>query len=119
MNTGERLKLARKKLNLTQKELGDSLGVPWHKIKDIESGRLRLPPEMAYEIEQKYSINMKWLLIGVGSMFLEVEKSEIKNTIIDWINHFYETASEKEINWFEVQFEKCFPEFREWKEKRK
>ena len=71
MNPGKRLKLFRKEVRLTQKELGESLGIAWHKVKDIEAGKLRLSPDLAYQIEQKYSISMKWLLVGEGRMWLD------------------------------------------------
>lgn len=68
---GQRLKEFRLDLGLTQQELGEALGFQWHKIKDIETGRLKLSAEIASLIGEKYSINGWWLLTGKGSMKVE------------------------------------------------
>lgn len=80
---GQRLKETRLKLGLTQQELGDTLGFPWHKIKDIETGRLKLSAEIASLIGEKYSIDGWWLLTGKGSMYPEVTpvQAEVQKNI--------------------------------------
>lgn len=75
MNPSERLKKAREHLGLTQKELGEKLGFQWHKIKDIESGKLKLTPEIAENIDNFYSIDGWWLLTGKGKMLLKEKGS--------------------------------------------
>jgi phage repressor protein C with HTH and peptisase S24 domain len=67
---GSRLKEIRKKLNLTQSEIGDKLGIPWSRIKDMESGKQKVSPELAELIEDKFSINGWWLLTGKGEMLI-------------------------------------------------
>jgi len=69
MTYGNRLKEVRTKLNLTQGEIADVLGFKWHKIKDIEAGKLKLTVDIANTIEEKYSIDGWWLLTGKGEMF--------------------------------------------------
>ncbi|QEM66713.1 helix-turn-helix transcriptional regulator [Geobacter sp. FeAm09] len=68
MTPGERLKIVREGLSLTQGQLGESLGFKWTKVKDIELGKQRLTPEAALAIEKIYSVNFKWLLVGEGNM---------------------------------------------------
>ena len=75
MNSSERMKEARKYLGLTQQQLAEKLGFKWHKIKDIEAGKLKLTPEIAENIDNFYSINGWWLLTGKGKMFLKNEKN--------------------------------------------
>jgi len=53
---------------MLQADLGDALGFKWHKIKDIETGKQYLSPDIAHEMEEKYRISFKWLLTGEGAM---------------------------------------------------
>jgi len=75
---GQRLKQARLALNLTQKQFAERLGLKWHQIKDMESGKLLIKPEIAEQIEKIFSINFRWLLIGENEMFLKPEIREPK-----------------------------------------
>ena len=74
-NLGQRLKEIRRIFNLTQGELAKKLGIKWHKIKDIETGKQKLTAEFAELIEENFSVNMRWLLTGKGEMFLEGDRS--------------------------------------------
>ena len=92
MDTGKRLKETRKILNLTQEELGNVLGLTWHKIKDIEANKLKLTPIIAETIEEKYSISGWWLLTGKGEMSISnVINLDYKAEIIDTLNHLNDT----------------------------
>jgi DNA-binding XRE family transcriptional regulator len=64
LTSGERLKKIRNDLSLTQAELANILGFEWHKIKDIETGKQKLTPELAKKIEDLFSVNGWWLLTG-------------------------------------------------------
>jgi len=67
---GNRLKEIRKLLKLTQSELGEKLGIPWSRIKDMESGKQKISPEFASSIEEIFSISGWWLLTGKGEMLI-------------------------------------------------
>ena len=69
MNTGERLKEARQKIGLTQKQFGENINTSQAKIKDIETNAHKLKVEIADKIAHKYAINPWWLLTGQGSMY--------------------------------------------------
>lgn len=83
MTPAERFKEARNYITLTQKELGEKLGFQWHKIKDIEAGKLKVTPDIAEYLENNYSISGWWLLTGKGKMLLNdnnlVQQNEIKS----------------------------------------
>ena len=96
MNASKRLKKARESLGLTQQELGEKLGFEWHKIKNIETEKHKLTPEIAENIEQYYSISGWWLLTGKGEM-LQDNKSKISIP-----NKLDSNISEKEIEILEA-----------------
>lgn len=77
MTPAERFKEARNYITLTQKELGEKLGFQWHKIKDIEAGKLKVTPDIAEYLENYYSINGWWLLTGKGEMLINSNTSNL------------------------------------------
>jgi DNA-binding XRE family transcriptional regulator len=70
-----RIKEARNSLDMTQKSFATPLNLKWDNIKDLETGRKNLTPELARKIEEIYSINLRWLITGQGSMFLLSEEN--------------------------------------------
>jgi transcriptional regulator with XRE-family HTH domain len=65
----ERLKKIRQKdLHLSQQELANQLGVPVHRIKDIEIGKAKISVDLALLIEEKFHFDFRWLLTGEGTM---------------------------------------------------
>ena len=72
-SSGDRLKEVREELAMTQKEFAEVFSLKWHKIKDIEIGKHKLTPDLAEEIEQKYSISGWWLLRGKGHKYIQAE----------------------------------------------
>lgn len=68
MRCGERVKKVREMMGLTQAEFGSRLGFKWDKIKNIETNLQKLTPEIALDIEDKFSFSFRWLLTGKGSM---------------------------------------------------
>ncbi len=77
MTPAERFKEARNYITLTQKELGEKLGFQWHKIKDIEAGKLKVTPDIAEYLENYYSISGWWLLTGKGEMLINSNNSNL------------------------------------------
>ena len=57
--TGEALKTARKQLGMTQKELGEALGVHWNSIARMERDYDSFPITRTTELAIKYLLVMK------------------------------------------------------------
>jgi DNA-binding XRE family transcriptional regulator len=69
--TAARLKQARESLGLTQEEFAHSIGLDkWFAVRDMESGKKIVTPEIAQEIERIHFINLRWLLTGREEMYL-------------------------------------------------
>ncbi len=66
---GERIKLIRKKLNLTQKEFGDLLGIPLTMVSKYETGTNKPSSDILSKLGE-LKVNLNWLLTGEGEMFL-------------------------------------------------
>lgn len=63
MNTGERIKLARKAAGLTQTELAEKLGLKFSVISKYETGRVvNLKREVIEEIAKALHVRPSWLM---------------------------------------------------------
>lgn len=104
-----RTKEIREKLGFSQQDFADRLGEKRHKIADIETGKQKLPIEIAEKIEEIFHINPWWLLTGKGEMvILEAENLPIaqekhteddKNTIsVNYYPDVYAAAGNGGIN---------------------
>lgn len=65
----ERLKILRKRLNISQEKLGIKLGLTQGTIADIERGKSSLTSRNAKAICQIFHVNPQWLETGEGEMF--------------------------------------------------
>ena len=66
----ERIKLLRKKLNLSQKEFGDRLGVSRDVIANIENNRVEPQKILVQHLCNTFKINIKWIEDGLGEIFV-------------------------------------------------
>jgi len=79
----ERLKVVRKSLNLTQQEFADLLGIKRTSYASYETGRVVPTAPFLKLICNKYNISEKWLVNGIGEMYIETDDSvlnQLKNT---------------------------------------
>ncbi|MDZ4185774.1 MAG: XRE family transcriptional regulator [Desulfuromonadales bacterium] len=62
-----RLKIIRREQGgINQQELADFAGVPLHKIKDAETGKVKISAEIALAMEEKFNYSFRWVLSGEG-----------------------------------------------------
>jgi len=61
MLSNERLREIRNELRLTQHEFGVKIGLKQDKIKNLETNKHKITPEIALLIEQNYFISGWWL----------------------------------------------------------
>lgn len=66
----ERLKELRKKINLSQENFGDRLGVTKASISRLESGVNNLTDTMIKLICSEFNVNEDWLRYGIGEMLV-------------------------------------------------
>lgn len=67
MNIGERIKKKRNKLNLTQAELAEMVGIAQQSLQSIESGKIEKPRKIN-ELADSLKTTPEFLQFGVGEM---------------------------------------------------
>lgn len=81
MEAKDRVKEIRKSLNMTQAEFAERLGMKWYKIKDLESGRLKITEDIARKMNHCCGISYKWVLWGEEPKMLPFQDGDIIATI--------------------------------------
>lgn len=78
----ERIKLIRKKLNLTMEKFGERLGVTRTAISNIEAGNRGVTDQMFKSICREFNVNEEFLRTGEGRMFKELpEEDEVADIV--------------------------------------
>jgi len=111
--------------NLTQAIFAKKIGVSKMTVQRWEAGT-RLPcADDLFKIQQEFGININWLLTGNGPMLLgqgEVARVvSIEDAHLEQIRQWASESAAENSDfkaWFRYQFGKCFPEFKEWVEKK-
>jgi transcriptional regulator with XRE-family HTH domain len=81
---GQRLKLIRTTLNLSQREFAGDLNISSSSICSIESGKGLPRHDVIYNLAAKFNVNIYFLLHGTGEMFMtdllkqRIESGEFK-----------------------------------------
>lgn len=75
MTPNARLKKARKHTTLTQEKFGEIVNLKQHQVKDIETGKQKVSPELAELVEINFSISGWWILTGKGEMLVTSQSS--------------------------------------------
>ena len=70
MSTGERIRILRKKLDLTQQMFADRIGMKRNSIAQIEMGR-NTSEQTIVSICREFNVSEDWLRDGIGDMFYQ------------------------------------------------
>lgn len=72
----DRIKKVRKKLDLTQQEFADKLGLKQNTIATYEIGRTNPSDQAIISICREFDVNESWLRTGEGEMFEQLSDKE-------------------------------------------
>jgi phage repressor protein C with HTH and peptisase S24 domain len=72
---GERIRLIRKALGLTQAEMGEKIGRSWKTINRWEAGERDVPDTALKLISSTFGVSYQWLKTGQGEMWERREKT--------------------------------------------
>ena len=81
MTVNERLALARKALNLTQREFAEKISVATGFIASMETGIRKVNPRIMKLVSSIFNVNIQWLETGEGEMFYTDTEKEIEEII--------------------------------------
>ncbi len=70
-NFSKRLKELRQKLNITQNDFANACNVKLTAISKYETGLVKPGFDMLYKIASVYNVNLNWLVLGEGEVFLQ------------------------------------------------
>jgi repressor LexA len=72
---GQRIRLLRKALNLTQAEFGEKIGRAWNTINRWEAGEREIPDMALKLISSTFGVSYEWLKTGQGEMWERKERA--------------------------------------------
>jgi transcriptional regulator with XRE-family HTH domain len=75
-----RIRAFRKDQNLTQRKLGEILGINFQHVSKYERGEFIPTFENLIKFNRHFSLNINWLLTGEGLMYLELNPENYKIT---------------------------------------
>lgn len=84
MTENERIKILRKRLELTMEKFGEALGVTRTAISNIESGNRNVTPQMRRSICREFNVNPLWLTEGKGDMLTTTPQSVVEELAEDY-----------------------------------
>ena len=98
----DRLKKIRQALNLKQKELAIELNIAPSSYSEIETGKSNPGLDIIVTLARKYNVNLYYLLMGEGEMFISPEILSLtrleeyalnKEHVRDFFRHFQKSES--------------------------
>lgn len=82
MNIHQRFKLIRKELKMTQTEFGKKIGKKLRTIQDYEYEKATITDGVLLTLQEKFNVNIDWLINGNGSMFLSDNEKKADSGVV-------------------------------------
>ena len=70
MKYGDRIKILRKKLRITQKKMAEKLEISQAYLSDIENGKMEANAKTLFGLSKNFGVRMLWLMDGIGEIFV-------------------------------------------------
>ena len=114
MNYGDKIRTAREKLKITQKEMAEKLEISQAYLSAIESGKMQANAKVIFGLERIYGVKTEWLYEGEGDVFagkmpLVAEKGS--RYIASFIGEIGSSVKEGELFLFNVTSDNMEPGF--------
>ncbi|MBI5682468.1 MAG: helix-turn-helix transcriptional regulator [Deltaproteobacteria bacterium] len=117
---GKRLRQFRKSKNLTQQEFANMIVTSQGFLSEIESNKKMPGAEILISLKRCFDLDINWLLTGKiyipqnGDKRLVNEEDIPKEDIKEWLDDFWNNASDEERVWLKIELQRVFPEFKKW-----
>lgn len=102
---GERLEELLNKKRLSQQAFGDSIGVSKSSVNKVITGKGNFELQKYITISKVYSISLDWLILGIGSMFIDTRTDEELKKRFEEISDPSAYATRDEIKKLDAKFE--------------
>jgi transcriptional regulator with XRE-family HTH domain len=126
----ERLKAVLEEQGLSIKAFAQRTDLPYRTAQSYLNGERSPNVEGLTKLATRMCINITWLLTGEGHRYWNEDVAEEgqfiegrsndradalpKERIKQWLDFFWAQADEKEKAWLEIEFQRRFPEYKEW-----
>jgi transcriptional regulator with XRE-family HTH domain len=70
MKYGDRIKILRKELRITQKKMAEKLEISQAYLSDIENGKMEANAKTLFGLSKNFGVRMLWLMDGIGEIFV-------------------------------------------------
>ena len=88
---GSRFKYVRKMLNMSQEMLANILDITKQAVSNIENSKSMPSIQIMSKLAIKYSINLNYLVAGIGDMYINTNNENYKNlrqTLLDEVDNY-------------------------------
>ncbi|MBR3722139.1 MAG: helix-turn-helix transcriptional regulator [Selenomonadaceae bacterium] len=106
MNIGERIKMLRKRLELTQLEFCTRIGLKRNSISLVEANKRNISNQAIHSICREFNVNENWLKFGEGEMFLP----KAEDSLVEYLNS---KGTSKKIQAFILAYLSLPPDYKE------
>ena len=124
---GQRLRLTRKNLGLTQEDCARKASIRVQTWRKYEAGKAEPGVQKLYFLAREYKVSISWLLTGEGPMFLEGKEGRGKvvnfedkrlKQMIEYLKKRWEEADLEGRRMIELEFVSAFKDYVDWLKKR-
>lgn len=97
----QRIKSIRAKERLSQSVFAEALGIKQASLSDIERGKTEANYTLLFELSTKFSVNLNWLITGVGNDSIGYSDDNSSSSMLSEINIVNEiNDNKKEIRYY-------------------
>ncbi|WPD21595.1 MAG: helix-turn-helix domain-containing protein [Candidatus Electrothrix scaldis] len=102
------------------KDLADVVGTAQQSV-SRKRKEDKFPIEWAYIVGKQYNLSTDWIIEGKGPKKRDgqIKRIEVDNNYLSLVVTWFKDITlqdPRKKTWFEIQFEKAFPEFKDWLE---
>jgi transcriptional regulator with XRE-family HTH domain len=93
-NFGSRVRKVREELHLLQTDFAAKINMHSSYLSEIETGTRKVGQKIILKIASAYNINLNWLLMGKGPMFIDTDEKKVN---LKWEDFGDQTQDMKEL----------------------
>ena len=96
-NAGDRVKLIRKREQLTQEQFGKAIGYGKMQVFAVEKKKTIPSNKFLRSVSDAYHVSYKWILTGEGEIEEKPNKAVVDNKLVEWLENHPDVVKELRI----------------------